>query len=495
MNRPVLILFLFLTGFMAQGQVVLRVGAKHFNEGYILGEMQALLLEDAGYTVERKFSLGGTAVCFEALVHGAIDVYPEYTGTIAAEILRGAVPPIYDSLNSFLQSRHSLSVSRSYGFNNTYALVMAGPVAREYKITQISDLRVHPSLSVGLSYEFLKRADGWKALAPAYDLSQRPAGMEHGLAYEALRTGSIAITDAYSTDGEISHYDFVLLDDDQMFFPRYEAVSLYRTDLPTKAVAQLDKLIGVLSADAMQALNARAIFEKAGYRQIAYDFLMTKGLLHRPDVAADNGSLWMDILRHTGVHILLTFMALAAAVLIAVPLGAVVYRFTFLANGILYVTGILQTIPSIALLALMIPLLGIGTLPAVVALFLYALLPVLRNTITGLTTVDPALKKVARGLGMSGWQALRYVEFPLAVPTMLTGIRTAAVITVGTATLAAFIGAGGLGEFIVTGLALNDTTLILQGALPAALLAIAIELLFEVVERRFLPAHLRRRFR
>lgn len=491
MIRFVSIIFFWILVLPSVGQPVLRVGAKHFNEGYILGEMLALLLEDGGYTVERKFSLGGTAVCFEALNHGAIDVYPEYTGTITAEILQGSAPPSYDSLDRYLDKHYGLHISRSYGFNNTYALVMDGKFARSHGVKNISGLQRLTTLAVGLSYEFLKRADGWKALAPAYGLPQVPAGMEHGLAYQALREGSIQVTDAYSTDGEIDHFDLVLLDDDRAFFPRYEAVSFYRAGLPAKALAQLDKLTGALSAKEMQALNAKAIFEKTGYRQIAYDFLIAKGLI-RPATAAATG-MWSDILRHTGVHILLTLMALLAAVLVAVPLGIVVYRVSFLSKGILYATGVLQTIPSIALLALMIPILGIGTLPAVVALFLYALLPVLRNTVVGLTTVDPALKKVALGMGMTNWHRLRYVEFPLAVPMLLTGIRTAAVITVGTATLAAFIGAGGLGEFIVTGLALNDTALILQGAIPAAMLAIIIELLFEWIERRLIPAHLRRR--
>jgi len=493
MIRSIVIAICSVLALSAVGQPVLRVGAKHFNEGYILGEMQALLLEDGGYNVERKFSLGGTAVCFEALANGAIDIYPEYTGTIAAEILRGAVPATYDSLNIYLKAHHDLHISRPFGFNNTYALVMLKTAASRYGVHTISDLRTQGAINLGLSYEFLKRQDGWQALAPVYGLQQRPVGLEHGLAYQALRDGSIGVTDAYSTDGEIEHFGLVLLTDDRSFFPRYEAVSFYRSGLPEGAIRQLDKLTGTLTAGEMQALNAKAIFEKTGYGQIAYDFLVSKGLIQRKTDEDRRTSMWSDLVRHTGEHLLLTVIALLVSVVVAVPLGVVVYRLPMASRAILYVTGILQTVPSIALLALMIPLFGIGALPAVIALFLYALLPVLRNTISGLTTVDPALKKVAIGMGMNRWQQLRYVEFPLALPVLLTGIRTAAVITVGTATLAAFIGAGGLGEFIVTGLALNDSTLILRGAVPAALLAIVIELLFEWIERRVIPAHLRRR--
>jgi osmoprotectant transport system permease protein len=159
---------------------------------------------------------------------------------------------------------------------------------------------------------------------------------------------------------------------------------------------------------------------------------------------------------------------------------------------VLYGAGLLQTIPSIALLALMIPLFGIGWMPAIVALFLYSLLPILRNTITALLTVDPLLRRVAVGMGLTPLQQVRWLLLPMALPTILAGVRTAAVISIGTATLAAFVGAGGLGEPIVTGLSLNDPRLILQGAVPAALLALATELAFELLERRLVPPPLRR---
>jgi osmoprotectant transport system permease protein len=249
-------------------------------------------------------------------------------------------------------------------------------------------------------------------------------------------------------------------------------------------------MTGLISETEMQQLNARALFENESHHQIAYDFLLKKGLIAGKKIEQNVTS---EIFSKAVVHIKLTFFALVLAVLVAFPLGVFIYKFQIFSKGILYFTGILQTIPSIALLALMIPLLGIGTLPAIIALFLYALLPILRNTVMGLTTVDPHLKKVASAIGLSDFDKLRLIEIPLALPMILTGIRTAAVINVGTATLAAFIGAGGLGEFIVTGLALNNTSLILMGAIPSAILAILIELFFEGIERLLIPAHLRER--
>jgi osmoprotectant transport system permease protein len=490
--RKVCIFLLLMLSVSAMAQQPIRVGAKHFNEGYILSEMIALLLEDGGYVVERRFNLGGTTVAFEALRTNAIDVYPEYTGTLSAEILQDTSLSSLEAINTALQQHFGLRISDPYGFSNTYALIMTGDRADALAVTSISDLKKHPELAAGLSYEFLKRADGWDNLARAYHLPLKATGLEHGLAYQALRDGKIDVTDAYSTDGEIERYGLQLLEDDLGFFPDYQAVTLYRSTLPDSARQILDKLAGIIDEKAMQEMNAQALFQERTHRDIALEFLTQKGLLQaNTNEAISTAS---DIFQHVVTHITLTLLSLLAAIAVALPSGIALYRLPRLSRVVLYFTGMLQTIPSIALLALMIPLLGIGIVPAVVALFLYALLPILRNTLVGLTTVDPQLRKVAYGLGMSNWQRLRYVELPLAVPGILTGIRTAAVINVGTATLAAFIGGGGLGEFIVTGLALNNINLILQGAIPAAILAIVIELIFELIEKMLVPRHLRQGF-
>jgi osmoprotectant transport system permease protein len=239
-------------------------------------------------------------------------------------------------------------------------------------------------------------------------------------------------------------------------------------------------------------MNALAVYEKMPFDEIARNFLSSRGLVKADNPKAESQFNWSDLLAKSLQHLYLTFTALIFAIIAAVPLGVFLYWNPRAANVVLYIAGLLQTIPSIALLAIMIPLFGIGALPAIVALFLYAILPILRNTVNGLRNVDPLLKEIAASLGMSRMQALKNVEGPLSLPSILTGIRVAAVINVGTATLAAFIGAGGLGEYIVTGLALNNTSMIFTGAIPAAVLALLIELIFEAIERKAIPAHLRK---
>ena len=482
--------FLSFYFFTIQGnsQTLIKVGSKHDNESRILGEMIAFILEDGGFTVERKFNLGGTAVSFGALQNKAIDVYPEYSGTLSSEILK-IKPTSTDTLNEIVKRRFGLAVSAPYGFNNTYALTLQAEVAQKYHIKTISDLSSHSELKGGLSYEFLKREDGWPNLSKAYQLKQNVIGLEHGLSYRALLNQDINFTDAYSTDGEIDKYGLIILEDNLHFFPNYQALSFYSNDLPEKAKQLLHKLDNVLTEKEISKLNALALFNQQNHADIARAFLISKKLIQ--DKAIRPISEAQDIWAHTLVHLKLTLLSLLAAMCVALPLGIFLYRFPKLSKPVLYFTGILQTIPSIALLALMIPFLGIGVLPAIFALFLYALLPILRNTVIGFISVDPQLKKVATAIGLSNAQKLRLIELPLAMPMILTGIRTAAVINVGTATLAAFIGAGGLGEFIVTGLSLNNTHLILQGAIPSALLAITLELFFELLEHLFISKHLR----
>jgi osmoprotectant transport system permease protein len=364
---------------------------------------------------------------------------------------------------------------------------MPAALAERLQIATISDLAAHPALRAGISYEFLKRQDGWDALADAYRLPQLPVGLEHGLAYQSLAQGHIDITDAYSTDGEIPQMGLRLLTDDRQFFPPYEAVALYRPAWHERIGPVLEKLKGAISEAEMQRMNAEVVIQKRTIQAVANDFLLRKGWAEGKTAP----SVWRDLLAKTARHLALATAGLLLSMLVALPLGVWLYWHNRLASPVLYITGLLQTIPSIALLAMFIPWMGIGVAPAISALFLYGLLPLLRNTLTGLRSVDPLLKKVSLGMGLTRRQQLWWIEWPLALPTVLAGIRTAAVINVGTATLAAFIGAGGLGEYIVTGLALNNTGLILRGALPAALLAIVVELVFELIERRLTPPHLR----
>jgi osmoprotectant transport system permease protein len=489
----ILLIVITAISLVSSQQRTIKVGTKHFNESYILGEILSQLLESKGYNVERKYNLGGTMVGYEALVTKEIDVYPEYTGTISEAILKLNQKISFDSLKSLLKNESSLDISEPLGFNNTYAFAVRNETANKLNLEKISDLRDHPELKFGLSYEFLNRQDGWINLSNIYQLPQKPVGLEHGLAYQALEDGRIDLTDVYSTDGEIPRYDLKILADDMEFFPAYFAVSFYQNDETGEVKEIFNMLSGKINDDEMQEMNEKVVFENRSFAEVAREFLTAKNLIEQGTDNYKSESEISQILTKTGRHLELTGIALFFAILIALPLGILIYLFSAFSKPVLYLAGLMQTIPSIALLAFMIPLFGIGVFPAVVALFLYALLPILRNTSIALFSVDPLLKEVSSGIGLSLWQKLKYVELPLSMPTIIAGIRTAAVITIGTATLAAFIGAGGLGEFIVTGLALHNTRLILMGARPAAFLAIVTEFLFEGWEKLMIPKHLKKR--
>lgn len=485
----VIAVVLVLTAAAAPQQTgLVRVGSKNFTESYVLAEVFAQLLESEGFSVERNVGLGGTLVCYEALTGGRIDVYPEYTGTLEQAILKLDTTVTRDELARQLREDHGLEMLPPLGFNNTYAIALTRARAKELGVKTIGDLAAHPELRMAFSHEFLNRQDGWPGLAAAYNLPQRPGGIEHGLAYQAIAEGRIDVTDVYSTDGDIARYHFVLLDDTRHYFPEYLAVPLVRDDVDPGVARTLSKLGGRIDEATMRAMNAAVLLEGKSFAEVASQFLEENGL-ERAGKATGEG-FWEHLGRRTLRHLELTLLSLLAAMLVAIPAGVVVYRSRRLSRPVIYVAGALQTIPSIALLAFMIPLFGIGVVPAVIALFLYALLPILRNTAAALVSIDPVLKTVAAGMGLTRWQRLRHVEIPLAAPTILAGVKTAAVINIGTATLAAFIGAGGLGEPIVTGLALNDTGLIMEGAIPAAILAILTEVAFELVERAVIPKHL-----
>lgn len=483
------------------------VGAKKFTEGAILGELMAQVLEThAGATVERRFNLAGTQVCYDGLRSGAIDVYAEYTGTALRSLLGAEDAPATSAATFALVGEafrdQGLTWLAPFGFDNTYVLIMRPDRAAALAITRLSDLAAHP-LRYGMSHEFLARPDGMPGLRQVYALNEaRTVGMEHDLAYQALAEGAIDVTDGYATDAKIHSLGLRALDDDRHFFPPYQAAPFARADLFTRvpaAAEALRLLAGRIDAPTMQRLNLAVEGERRDPAEVAAGFLRELGLTSREVAPAPRattlwGVLWQrraETARLTAQHLLLTGVALLAAIAVGLPLGIAAARRPLLAGAALSTAGILQTIPSIALLAFMLPLFGIGTAPAIAALFLYGLLPILRNTVAGLRSVDPQLIEVGRGLGMRPRDLLWRVELPLAAPVILAGVRTAAVISVGTATLAAFIGAGGLGDPIVTGLSVTDINLVLSGALPAALLAIAVDLALHAIERIATPQGLR----
>lgn len=480
---------------MAAADQVLKVGSKRFTESYILGEILAQTVAPVT-PVEHRQGLGNTAIVLNALRSGAIDVYPEYLGTIDLEILRNPKPTSIEAMRAALRPL-GLGVGVPLGFSNGYALAMRGDAG----IARLSELAGKPGLKLGLSHEFIGRADGWPGLAARYGLPQTPRGIDHGIAYEALRQRQVDVIDIYSTDARIRQYGLRVLDDDRHYFPRYDAVLLYRLDLPQRfpqAWRALQSLEGRIDADAMIAMNAQAELEGRPFAAIARDWIAGgrapadthSGRTERADRASEGSEGLLQKTFGDGFgrlarqHLLLVLVAVLLGCAAGVPLGVLAALMPRLRQPVLAVAGMLQTVPSLALLAILIPLLGrIGMVPALVALCAYALLPIVRNTCTGLLQVPAGVRHAALALGLRRGQSLLLVELPLAAPVILAGIKTAAVMSVGTATIAAFIGAGGFGERITTGLALNDNDMLLAGAIPAALLALLMQAGFELAER------------
>jgi osmoprotectant transport system permease protein len=470
---------------------VLKVGSKRFTESYILAEMLAQQMKAQSKTEVRVLQgLGNTAIVYAALKAGSIDLYPEYAGTIAQEILKSATPLSIDEMNLKLAPL-GFGVAIPLGFNNGYALAMRSSDAEKLNIKTLSNLAKKSDQRLGLSNEFIGRADGWKGLSARYGFTQSPISLDHGLAFAAIEKNQIDVIDIYTTDAQIDHLKLRVLDDDLGYFPRYDAVVLYRLDVPTRfpdAWAALQKLTNSIDATAMIKMNARAELESAPFDVIARDRLATSSGVAPQANSGGRGFIAKlfgdDLARLTGQHLLLILVSVGIATLIAIPLAVTIFPHARLRSVVLGFAGLMQTVPSLALLAVLISLIGvIGILPALIALTLYALLPIMRNTCAGLAEVSDGLRQAGKALGMSARDTLMQIELPLALPTIIAGVRTATAISIGTATIAAFIGAGGYGERIVTGLALNDRQLLLAGAIPAAAMALAGELLFEWFER------------
>jgi len=466
----------------------LRVGSKRFTESYVLGEIARQKLELAGFTVEHRQGMGGTIILWGALESGAIDLYPDYTGTVAEEILKTGQTAVGE-LRAALAAR-GVGLSGPLGFNNTYALAMRRSRAAALGVKRISDLARHPELRVGLTHEFVERRDGWKPLAAHYGLTLTDVrGIEHALAYTALASGEIDLMDAYSTDAKLVAHDLAVLEDDRAFFPRYDAVFLYRLGIEPRALAAISSLEGTLDEARMSRLNEEA--ERARDYSEAAALYFGAGAQRVGERRAR--LLAVRILRWTRRHLELVAVSLVFAIVAGVPLGIRASRPGLVSQLILGVTGVLYTIPSLALLAMLVPLplFGISARTAIFALFLYSLLPIVRNTAAGLADIPRGVRESAAALGLEPRAQLVKVFLPMASRTILAGIKTSAIMNVATATLAALIGAGGLGEPIFSGLNLNDNATILSGAIPAALLALVVQLGFEALDRLVIPRGLR----
>ncbi|HEX8789588.1 MAG TPA: glycine betaine ABC transporter substrate-binding protein [Polyangiaceae bacterium] len=468
------------------------VGSKAFPESWVLGESAAMLARTAGAEADHRRNLGATEITYAALRSGAIDVYPEYTGTIREVLLHGAGGAGLESLRDEL-ARNGIGMSDPLGFDNSYALATTAADEQSLGLRSISDLRRLPDLRLGFNHEFLGRADGWPGLVSRYGLASRDVrGVQHEMALDALAHGQLDVTDVYTTDAQIDRLGLKLLDDDLGFFPRYQAVLLFRADLPERApgaYAAIMRLAGHVDATTMRRANAALVLDGRSVQDAARGLL--GDALGRDVLVGPTESPAGEIARNTWKHVQLVLFALLASIAVGVPLGIAAARSPVLGAIVTSAAGVVQTVPSLALLALLVPLLGIGAKPALTALVLYGLLPIVRGTQTGLTTIPTSISESAAAIGLPPRARLFRVFLPIASPHVLAGIRTSAVIAVGTATLAALVGAEGLGGPILQGIALRDPAGVLSGAVPAALLALAVDGAFALASRALIPVGLR----
>jgi osmoprotectant transport system permease protein len=483
----IVVTFFLLFAKIATADLVI-IGSKKFTESYVLGEIATRMLNDAGVPAAHRQGMGGTIILWEALRGGEIAAYPEYTGTIVQEILKRTDRLTFEQIASEL-GKLGIGMTEPLGFNNTYALVMRREQADKLHLHTISDLQKYPGLRIGLTHEFLDRRDGWRPLAAEYQLNSRSViGIDHALGYAALKSGEIDVKDAYSTDAKIAEYDLVALQDDRRFFPRYEAVFLFRFALANSAMDALRKLEGTINEEKMTSLNAEA--ERTKNYAGAADLYFHEGA---GSARAMEESFGHKLARWIERHLELAGFSLLLSVIVGIPLGIFASRGGAIGHVIVGFAGIVQTIPSLALLALLVPLpfFGISVRTAIAALFLYGLLPIVRNTATGLQDIAQPIRDSAVALGLEPAARLRKIYLPIASRSILAGVKTSAVINIGTATLAALIGAGGLGEPILSGLNLNDHATILQGAIPAAILALLMQWIFDLLDRVLIPKGLR----
>ena len=470
------------------------ISSKAFTENIVLSEMLALLLEEKyNFKVVRKFNMGGTKLIFDSLINGYVDVYPEYTGTGYAMILKqsGEKDPkkTYKIIKKEFLKRFDLIWSLPLGFENNYALLVKEKDIRFKKINLISQLQNQAhSLRLAMDYEFAERKDGFESFSKNYKFSwskNNLFAMNQGLMHSALNNKKVDMIMAYSTDARIKAFNLKTLKDDKKFFPAYEAAYLTRVDV-LKHFPKLKKafydLEGHISEKEMIFLNYQVDQLKYEVPMVVKNFLIQKKLLtgkvqdlKKQNLMAYYFSKKDYLLKIFIEHLILTFVSLFFALLVAIPIGIWATRNRQVEKIVFTLVNALQTIPSLALLGFLIPFLGIGFVPAVATLFVYSLLPLIRNTFEGIKNVDRNFVEASAGMGLSLWQILRFIQIPLALPMIMAGVRTSTVIVVGTATLAAFIGAGGLGDPIFRGIATLDSRLIFLGAVPACLLAIFLD--------------------
>lgn len=505
----VLLLLGFATSVGAAQPQTVRIGAKNFTEQELLGELVAQLIErHTDLKVQRRFGLGGSDICHAALVGGELDLYVEYTGTALLNILKYQVihngDEAFSTVAKAYRDRYDLEWLPPIGFNNTYTITVRSATADELDLTTISDLRPRGGqLSGGFTSEFMERPDGYPGLHKLYGFKlNSTVDLEPGLMYQAVAQEQVDVICAFATDGRLTAYDLRVLDDDQHFFPPYDAAPIVRGELLRNHPEIRDALValaGTICDDDMRQMNHAVDVLKQEPADVVRRWLNQREgqtsdhsrVASGDELAPKPSSFWAlalerkaEIGQKTLEHLILTVLGMLIAIALGVPIGVIIHRNVPARGPVLGAIEVVQTIPSLAMLAFLFAVYGLlGTIPAVTALVFYALLPIVLNTFTGLCQVPPQVIQAADGVGMSSGQRLWMVELPLAVPVTIAGIRAATVLTVGIATLCTYIGAGGLGDFIARGLARNDPRLTLLGAVPAAIMAVTLSLLIRLMEK------------
>ena len=485
-----------------------RVGSKLFTESVILGEILARLADGEDVTPVHRRALGGTRLVFNALLQGELDAYVDYTGTLMLEIYSSEGVSDDRMLRDRL-NRDGLGMLDPIGFNNTYGIAMRKQQAFDLGVRTISDLSDHPQLVLGSNNEYLERADGWRVLRDTYDLPQKtPRAMDHDLAYLALSRSELDAMIVYTTDAKIGSLDLIVLKDDLEHFPVYEAVVVYRLDLAEKAPGVLERfrlLSGSLDAATMGLMNNEVEARGKSEFRVAGEFLdVLTGMTVRSSQGRESDeSLVARLIQRTQEHLILVALPVLFASILGIPLGVLAAHRPKIGHLVLGAVGVGQTVPALALLVLLIPFLAwidgwaplrvpaLGATPAIIALTVYSLLPIVRTSHAGVVNIEHSLLESAQALGLRSRDRLLYIEFPLALPTILVGIKTAAVISVGYATLGGFVDAGGYGAPIFAWIRTQDHDLLLIGALPAVVMALIVQSGFDLGERLLIPSGLR----
>jgi osmoprotectant transport system substrate-binding protein len=460
----------------------IRVGAKNFTEQWIVGELYAQALERNGITVERRFNLSGSAIAHAALVAGEIDLYPEYTGTALAVVLKEqARGEASDTVLARVRAHYQREIAATWltpsHIDNGNVLLMRPGT----NIATLSELaRIAPKLTIGLGTEFVDRDDGLPGLERVYGMKFGRIATFSALAlrYGALTERQVDVINGFATDWQIADGALVALADDRALFPPYQLAPVIRNAVLTPRLAAiLDAVSTRLDTATMQRLNGLVERDRFEPAEVARAFL--------DGVEPTRAGLPLAALGRAMLeHAALVLASLAVGLGVALPLALLAMRRPGMRAALLGVSALFYAVPSLALFALLLPVTGLGTVSAVIGLSLYAAMVLLRGLLGGLAALPQQLDEVATGLGLTPRQRFLRVTVPLLLPAFVASLRTALVAAIGLATIAAAIDAGGLGQVLLTGLAQRWPAKIALSAGAAVLLAIVADRALLLLERR-----------